>query len=129
MNRKGKKLKNVAYINLKIQPYLKTNKMFPNLAKSIFRFRTRMSNVKNNFKSKYSESDLNCPLTGCDEIEDDIHLSKCKIIDSQRSNIDANINYTDLFSRNIDKQIKVVKYLEEGEKIRDTMMEKQNQND
>ena len=76
-----------------------------------------MSNVKNNFKSKYSES------------EDDIHLSKCKIIDSQRSNIDANINYTDLFSRNIDKQIKVVKYLEEGEKIRDTMMENQNQID
>ena len=84
INSKGKKLKNVTYNKFKLQPYLKNIKISPDLAKTIFKFRTRMSNVKINFKSKYSENDLLCPLEGCDEIEDDNHLIKCKIIDGKR---------------------------------------------
>ena len=36
-----------------------------------------MSNVKSNFKSKYSKVGYLCPLVECGKFEDDQHLLKC----------------------------------------------------
>ena len=121
------KLDNIIYNNdLELQSYFKSSSVVPDDIRDLFKFRTRMSNVKNNFKSKF-KNNLTCPLSGCDEIENDIHLANCKIINSKRSVINEDIDYFDLFRNNVDEQFDITCYLSEGEKIRDELLECQEE--
>ena len=70
------KLNNLIYTTLKMQPYFKSKRLNANQVKQLFRFRTRMSNIKANFKSKYTKIGYLCPLK-CGQYEDDQHLLKC----------------------------------------------------
>ena len=115
------KLRNIKYYVLKMQPYLKSNLVNTTQAKQLFRFRTRMSNVKSNFKSMYSKIGLLCPLPGCLEIEDDKHLLNCNIADSARQ--DIKIDFMKLYSSNVKEQIILIGLLVSAENLRDSLLE------
>ena len=72
---------------------------------------------------------MTCPLTGCKNIEDDNHLAKCEVINAKRSVIKRDLDYFDLFSNNVEKQFSVTCYLDEGEKIRDELLETETQDE
>ena len=113
---------NAHFIKKFINTYLKSSLVNSGVAQDIFKFRTRMSNVKNNFHSNYI--DLSCPLDGCSELEDDKHLLQCAVSKEERLN-QVEINYEKLFSRNIEEQVEIVDDLSTGLIIRDAIMEKQ----
>ena len=54
------KMKDLQYNELSMQNYLKSDKISSDKAKSLYKFRVRDVNVKNNRKT--SNSELNCPL-------------------------------------------------------------------
>ena len=50
-----------------------------NLQTTKFHERTRMLNVRNNFKNKYRKHIINCPL-GCEKEDSQEHLLSCEKI-------------------------------------------------
>ena len=87
--------------------------MFSNYeVEMLFRLRSRNIDVKSNFKTKYekeSNSNLQCRMNNCNDIEDQQHLINCTpILDKLSKKFDLeNISYNDLFG-NTKKQKKVV---------------------
>ena len=69
---------NLGYGKLKMRSYLKSKKINSKQAKIVFKIRTRMINVKNNFKN--GSSDTNCSI--CDDgIETQEHIFiECKML-------------------------------------------------
>ena len=51
----------LSYNKLSVQSYFCTSEISTKNAKSIFKYRTKMSNVKENFHFMYSEDKLDCP--------------------------------------------------------------------
>ena len=51
----------LSYNSLKLQSYFKSSLISAKQAKSIFKFRTHMANVKENFHFMYKDTDLKCP--------------------------------------------------------------------
>ena len=120
------KLNNLKYKELVMQPYFKSTKLNTSQVKQLFRFRTRMSNVKANFKFKYSKSGYLCPLS-CGEFEDDQHLLKCSITKSYRRQL--NVKFENTFSGDSDELGVLTDLLMEAEKTRDAIVEKVNQSE
>ena len=56
-----------------MQPYFKHNKIDIKTVRDIFKFQTRLSNLKDNFKNLYKE-DQNCPIPNCPGIDNQRHL-------------------------------------------------------
>ena len=67
------KMKDLFYKNLEMQPYFKHNRINPRTARDIFKYQTRLSNVKTNFKTFFND-DLNCPVPSCSGIDKQSHL-------------------------------------------------------
>ena len=76
MKEKHSKLKNVKYSNLKMQNYLKPSrvKSTQNEIETIFKMRSRITDVKLNFRRKYEN--LDCRACNQEE-ESQIHLYEC----------------------------------------------------
>ena len=72
-----------------------------------------MSNVKDNFKSKYKNVGFLCPLA-CGQYEDDQHLLQCSKTD---------VKFETIFYGDSDKSSVIIELLMEAEKIRDYLME------
>lgn len=94
---KHSKGSNLKYDKLEMQGYLKNEHINPELAKFLFKIRSRGLSVKNNRKSQYlkqsnDEKQLYCPL-GCLELDDQKHLLTC--VSLQNQSID--FKYEDLF--------------------------------
>ena len=90
------KMDNLNYPELKIQPYLISSLLRRDQAQQLFKFRTRMANVKGNFKN--GQTDYFCPV--CVKIgvyEDDYqkHLLSCVVL-KQKHNFDV-ANYENIF--------------------------------
>ena len=66
------KLDDIVYEKYEMQPYLKSQLLYQQDAKILFRLRSIMFNVKRNFSSKYS-TNMNCRLCHT-EVEDQEHL-------------------------------------------------------
>ena len=114
LKRTHSKLHDLNYSDLELQTYLKSNRIYANKAKELFKFRTRMAEVKVNFKGKYGDN-LNCPM-GCNALDTQQHLLQC-----EKNPTDLNIsNYKDLFSSNISKNIQVIDQLVRALKNRET---------
>ena len=76
------------------QPYLKPNQMTAKDAKFIFLLRTRMLDVKLNFRNKYNE--IKCP--NCKSADDDQeHLLYCSQLEDGQQIVDATLKYEDIF--------------------------------
>ena len=72
------KVKNIQYDELKIQPYLSSNLFSNEECYLLFNLRSRMIDVKNNFKSKFSEN-MNCRMN-CSEEENISHFMSCPVL-------------------------------------------------
>ena len=98
------KMNGLKYSELNIQNYLKSRDIYPKIAKSIFKYRTRMSNVKMNFKS-HNQNNLQCPFPQCNENDSQEHLIE------HSETTDLNI-YSKLFSTNAKDNLTVINLLE-----------------
>ena len=82
---KHKKVSHILHKELKTQNYLKASENIDTkLAKFIFHARTRMLDVKENFRNRYSNerAQTTCAL-GCPEPDSQQHLLVCKKLDNQ----------------------------------------------
>ena len=87
------KLDNCEYKDFKIQNYLRNKNLISRKQKLLFKFRTRMINVGNN----YGKNNL-CPL-GCIALDTQEHIFECKeLVDSTK--VSKDFNYSDIFSNN-----------------------------
>ena len=72
------KVKNLQFKSLKIQEYMLPNKLDLRMTKFVFLLRSRMLDVRCNFKNKYT--DVLCPLCKADQ-DTQQHLMVCTVLD------------------------------------------------
>ena len=117
---KHSKVRSEIYKDLDGMAYFDDARFTPDLSNLLFKFRTRMFNVRNNFRNHY-KTNLLCPL--CSEEEDSQeHLLKCKIIVEE-----LNWNeyrYQDVFSEDPDVLLNIAKVLKRAIKIREDKEDK-----
>ena len=74
---KHTKVLHIGHNSLSLQEYLKPeNVKSVNLSKFLFQSRTRMLEVKANFRNDTKNEDMSCPLN-CKDENDQMHLLKC----------------------------------------------------
>ena len=116
---------NLHFDKLEIQPYLSSSNIYPQLAKKIFMWRTRMTNFKCNFRN--GNNDLSCVL-GCKDIDSQERVLKCPQIILHLPDIDiTTIKYADIFSNNVSTVKSAGELLQKALKIREELIEKQKQ--
>ena len=126
MKEKHSKLKYLTYSDLKIRDYLKGNK-FKEMAQMICGYRTRMADVKGNYKN--GNESFMCPL--CEQ-EDDYqeHLLVCtKIIEENLNIRNVSALYMDLFGEDVDKIRNVCGWLKEAMDIRNELLKKKDESE
>ena len=118
MKQTHSKIKYIKYKKLETQPYI-TSEIFSNEeVQLLFSLRTRMTNVKSNFSSKFQQNPL-CTF-GCTAEENQNHLLDCEAILNRledKSEL-AEIEYSDLF-QDIEQQIQITKMFAKIFKIRE----------
>ena len=92
----------------------------------LFRLRTRMVNVKNNFSSMYDN--LNCELCDDDELDSQKHLIQCKKLLSMSSDQTSKIDlkYDDIFSEP-EEQLRITQYMQIQLKHRESLLNKSDE--
>ena len=106
---------NLSYNALKTQKYLKSQQINTNQAKLLFRIRTRMLNVKCNYKKMYENKPLGVNCSVCFEIpEDQEHAVTCSKLPEQ-----FNLPYKNLFSSNESKMLPALYLFEKVWRRRD----------
>ena len=86
-----------------MKPYLTDRRLSKEDVQLLFKLRTKMVDVKTNFKSQYS--DLICRICKSDDsVENENHLIDCEMLNEEISDITFNYVYED-----IEKQMKAVK--------------------
>ena len=75
------------------------------MVKTLFKFRTRMVNVRDNFKT--GNPFLSCPL-GDNSLDDQQHLLKCSHLEPISNN---DLNYYDIFSNDVEKMLTTISAL------------------
>ena len=114
---KHSKVLHIPHSTLDMQPYLKPNHITIMEAKFIFSVRTRMLDVKTNFKNKYN--DLKCP--NCMEEDSQSHLLSCDKIVSQSEIVTEIPKYENIFGTNLDEILKVTRILSKNFKERNNL--------
>ena len=116
------KLDNLEYKEFKVQNYLRSTELNVNQIKSLFRYRTRMTNVATNFSHSYA--DLSCPL--CRSSSDtQEHLLSCSTLKNEVPDLkllSKNL-YKDIFSNNISKMKKAIILLDIAMKKREELLD------
>ena len=93
------------YGQLRMRSYLKSTSINSTEAKLIFKFRSRMVRVKNNFRGSYSNN-LDCPLGCPNQIDSQEHLINCQN-NLNSSNVSQD-EYEVLFGMNEEKMKPVI---------------------
>ena len=102
VNKIGSKGSENHYLTLKISNYLKS-KLPIKHGKLLFKLRSRMLNVKNNFKNNFITNDVKlpeaiyCSFCSTNSIENQEHITICEAFDQPYK-----MNYADLFCNNLD---------------------------
>ena len=102
---------------LEMQNYLKPNRSKIKIeeAQEIFKMRSRVSDVKSNFKGK--DENFTCNI--CEnEDETQKHIIDCPLINKERKDYEKPPEYEELYQRNIQNQLKIVKHFLENMKIK-----------
>ena len=105
------KVEHINFEKLELQKYLKANSTLDNEEKYLlFKFRTRMMQMKTNYRNNFTE--LKCKL-GCKEEDEQSHLFQCDVLINNCENLANNVTveYEDIFSTEISKQTKAIKLL------------------
>ena len=98
------KVLHLSHTSWEMQPYLKPNTMLTEEAKFIFLLRTRMLDVRVNFRNKHK--DINCP--NCKEHPDDQpHLLTCGKLTDGTSLARPNLLYESIFESDVQKILQV----------------------
>ena len=107
----------IKYERLEMQKYLKPNKIKINLeeAQEIFKLRSRVSEVKTNFKGSFEN--LNCDVCGI-ENETQKHIIECIEINKMKKGNEKPHDYDEIYSRNVEKQISIARIFLENIKIK-----------
>ena len=132
------KVNKIEHKSLTMQNYLQPNNLTCTEAKYVFMFRTRMIEIKTNFKNKHIDLScqlcraedvaclvhLSCPLC---EVEEDSqpHLLHCSELNNNYTVMMKNTNYENLFSEDLDKQISIGRILIEKYQSRKLLEAKQ----
>ena len=110
---KHSKVLHIRHDSLCMQPYLSPKNAWDNqLSKFLFQARTRMLDLRANFKMKHVKTGLACEL-GCGEEESQEHLLVCKKIPESSITGKTVPKYEDLFEIEVDKQMKMAAILKE----------------
>ena len=105
------KVEHINFDKLELQKYLKSNSTLDNEEKYfLFKLRTRMTQMKMNYKNNFNV--LKCRL-GCTDDEEQKHLFECDVLINNCENLENNmtVEYEDIFSTEISKQVKAIKLL------------------
>ena len=96
----GSKGKDLIYAKLETMNYLINEGFSPQESKLLFKLRSRMLNVKGNFKNKYLNNDtfLQCQKCLSGILESQQHIIDCDVLKSK-----PNMNYNDLFCADMQK--------------------------
>ena len=109
---KHTKVMHIVDNSLCLQEYLKPeNVQSVKLSKFLFQSRTRMLEVKTNFRNDFKNEDLNCPLK-CQNEDDQKHLLECNKIDANCIIGVKAHEYKDIFGNNVGKQMKIAAMLQ-----------------
>ena len=106
---------NLDYIELKLQNYLKDDKIPVQEAKNLYRFRTRVAKFKENQKNSYDVS-FACPLC---QVQPDTqsHSVQCPVV---RTKVEVKGTYSDIYMEDIPTDIS--KTLMEISKLREDLI-------
>ena len=110
------KIRNLKHKSYEMQNYLKSNaeKITQDEAKEIFKLRSKVTDVKGNFKGKYEN--IKCQL--CEEDEDQKHIIICKEL-NKSENEEKIPDFEEIYKGNINNQVKIIrKFLENMKKRR-----------
>ena len=112
------KLKNLFYVELEIQQYLKDKKITRKQAHILFRFRTRMANYWDNFKG--SQYNPVCPVCNdANSVDTQQHSFQCNVLAQY---VEVNGKYEDIFYSKVDN--KLAETVENITKLRENYIEK-----
>ena len=107
------KSKEAEYTKLETSKYLISNIFTVSQSKLLFKIRSRMLDVKSNFKNKYND-DINllrCDLCKSGDLDTQSHVISCKSIDN---NSNQTANYSHLFSENLNTVKKAITVYEKS---------------
>ena len=111
------KVMNIIHERLEIQGYLKPNKLKMKMeeAQEIFRMRSRVADVKTNFKAKYES--FECDVCKKEE-ETQKHVIECTEINKGKQENETLPDYEELFKRNVKNQVLIARHFLENMKMR-----------
>jgi hypothetical protein len=108
---KHSKVLHIQHHSLQLQPYFSPENVGDvQLSKFLFQARSRMLDLRGNFKQKYRKNDWNCEL-GCMKEETQEHLLTCEQLSDSAVSIQQVPKYGDLFSNQLGRQLKVASIL------------------
>ena len=116
------KLDFLEFKELKCAEYLLDQSISKNEVKLLFKLRTRMYSVKNNFKIQYNNN-LTCDLCKSQKC-DQPHLLQCSVLkkSTPELNFNTTVKYNDIFG-DIDKIVPAIKLLSKIVKKREELLE------
>ena len=100
---------NLNYTQLKLQDYFLPNAMSIKQCNLLFSLRADMVNVRRNFK--HSFTDMICPIChDSTQLDTQPHILQCvKLLENENLMMKNTISYSDIFSQEVHKQVKVTK--------------------
>ena len=112
---------------MKGMDYFHDSSLTPDVTNLIFKFRTRMFHVRNNFRNNYNKNDLLCPLCKMEEDTQE-HLFKCEFIKSKynnknNDNVYEQVKYDDIFASETSTLLNVGIFLKKIVQIRKDLEE------
>ena len=115
------KVLHISHKHMKIQDYLSPNNIGIHDAKFLFYLRTRMVDVKTNYRG--SNSTLQCPLCK-NEQDTQEHLLTCSKLDGGNEVVSDVLNYSDLFGDNLERKITLTKVIHSRFKKRKVLLKR-----
>ena len=94
------KMDSLNYIKLELQDYLKLGTVDAVIAKTVFKYRTRMATFGENFRGK--NGPVNCPLCGLHLDSQFMGFYNCQVL---KNNIEINCKYEDIFRKSVPKDV------------------------
>ena len=109
------KVLHIVHRKIEIERYLTGNDLSVEECKFLFAIRTRMVEIRGNYKEKYL--DTNCPL--CTDFEDtQEHMLHCSYLVTEGEIVKYLPEYKNIFGRNLIKQNEVLRLLMNRYKMR-----------
>ena len=110
--------KEVQYNKLETQKYLRPeSNLSLTMMRRIFQLRTRNLLIKRNFPNKFS--DWSCVVPECDKEDSQPELLKCEYLDPKSTIGQNGIEYDDLFSDSVEKQVLITRIIYQKYQSRD----------